>query len=241
MEWLIAVVSGIRSVRTEMNVPAGAKIPLRDRRGRASKPAPASRASCQALMRLARLESVDYATDVPSGSAQIVLGEATFALPLAGVIDIDAERARLDTDIAKEDGRDRQDRQEARQRAVRRQGQARSDRGAAHAPRRGRRAPRAPRRGAGPAELTMGDAVARPRAPAGQGLDERHRLRRPRRRAQARATRRRAEPYTVPQKGFVLVSGNAAVARLQGLAARGARRLQRRHDLRAHRPARAAS
>ena len=59
---------------------------------------------------------------MPKGSAQIVLGEATFALPLAGVIDIDAEQARLGKDDRQARRRDRQDRQEARQRAVRRQG-----------------------------------------------------------------------------------------------------------------------
>jgi valyl-tRNA synthetase len=46
---------------------------------------------------------VSYGTEVPKGSAQIVLGEATFVLPLAGVIDIAAEQARLEKDVAKED------------------------------------------------------------------------------------------------------------------------------------------
>jgi valyl-tRNA synthetase len=54
-------------------------------------------------MRLARLETVDYASDAPKGSAQIVVGEATFALPLAGVIDISAEQSRLTKEIGKED------------------------------------------------------------------------------------------------------------------------------------------
>src|SRR5690606_22058418 len=56
-----------------------------------------------ALQRLARLESVDYASDIPRDSAQIVLNEATFAMPLAGVIDIDAERQRLEKEIGKID------------------------------------------------------------------------------------------------------------------------------------------
>ena len=94
LDWLIDLISGIRSVRTEMNVPAGAKIPLV-----VVGAGDATRARLErqlaALTRLARLETVDHAADVPKGSAQIVLGEATFALPLAGVIDIDAEKARL--------------------------------------------------------------------------------------------------------------------------------------------------
>jgi valyl-tRNA synthetase len=102
MEWLIALVSGIRSVRTEMNVPAGAKIPLVIV-GAGQETGTRVESQLQALIRMARLETVDYGSDVPSGSAQIVLGEATFVLPLAGIIDIDAERVRLKRDIAKEE------------------------------------------------------------------------------------------------------------------------------------------
>ncbi len=102
MEWLIAVVSGIRSVRTEMNVPAGAKIPLLIV-GAGEETGVRVESQLQALMRMARLDKVDYGSDVPRGSAQIVLGEATFVLPLAGIIDIDAERVRLKREIAKEE------------------------------------------------------------------------------------------------------------------------------------------
>jgi valyl-tRNA synthetase len=101
IEWLIAVVSGIRSVRTEMNVPAAAKIALV-----VSGASEATRARAETLMpaltRMARIETVTFAADIPSGSAQIVVGEATFALPLAGVIDLDAERVRLKREIARE-------------------------------------------------------------------------------------------------------------------------------------------
>ena len=103
MTWLIDVVSGIRSVRTEMNVPAGAKISLVIV-GAGEETGTRVESQLQALIRLARLEDVSYGTDVPQGSAQIVMGEATFALPLAGVIDLDAERTRLAKEIAKEEG-----------------------------------------------------------------------------------------------------------------------------------------
>ena len=103
IEWLIALVSGIRSVRTEMNVPAGAKIPLVVV-GAGEETGTRVEAQLQALMRLARVASVDYSDSVPENSAQIVIGEATFALPLAGIIDIAAERARLSREIDKEDG-----------------------------------------------------------------------------------------------------------------------------------------
>jgi valyl-tRNA synthetase len=102
MEWLIAAVSAIRSVRTEMNVPAGAKIPLVIV-GAGQETGTRVESQLQALIRMARLESVNYGSEAPGGSAQIVIGEATFALPLAGVIDIDAERARLTREVGKEE------------------------------------------------------------------------------------------------------------------------------------------
>ncbi len=102
MGWLIDVVSGIRSVRQEMNVPAGAKIPLVIV-GAGEETGVRVETHLQSLLRIARLEDVTYGSDVPSSSAQIIVGESTFALPLAGVIDIAAERVRLKRDIAKEE------------------------------------------------------------------------------------------------------------------------------------------
>jgi valyl-tRNA synthetase len=84
-----------------MNVPAGAKIRLVVV-GAGEETGTRVETHLAALTRLARLDAVDYASDVPPESAQLVIGEAVFALPLAGVIDLDAERARLRRDIAKE-------------------------------------------------------------------------------------------------------------------------------------------
>ncbi|KFB09866.1 valine--tRNA ligase [Nitratireductor basaltis] len=100
LNWLIDLVTGIRSLRAEMNVPAGAKAPLvvvnadeavRDRLARHDA----------ALQRLARLESVTLANSVPRGAAQLVLGSATFCLPLGNLIDIEAETKRLEKEVAK--------------------------------------------------------------------------------------------------------------------------------------------
>ncbi|HHY48611.1 MAG TPA: class I tRNA ligase family protein, partial [Alphaproteobacteria bacterium] len=102
LEWLIELVSGIRSVRTEMNVPAGAKIPLLVA-GAGADTGTRIETHLAALQRLARLERVDYTSEVPRNAAQIVLNEATFALPLAGVIDLAAEKARLVREIARLD------------------------------------------------------------------------------------------------------------------------------------------
>jgi valyl-tRNA synthetase len=98
--WIVKLVSEVRSVRSEMNVPAGAKIPLvlvganKATRARAETHE-------DTIERLARIDSISFAKAPPPGSAQIVLGEATAALPLAGVIDMDAERARLVREIDK--------------------------------------------------------------------------------------------------------------------------------------------
>jgi valyl-tRNA synthetase len=94
INWLVSLISEIRSVRVEMNIPAGAKVAIvvaganDETRARLKTHEPA-------ILRLARAETVDVADAAPSGSAQIIVGEATVCLPLAGVIDLDAERGRL--------------------------------------------------------------------------------------------------------------------------------------------------
>lgn len=57
-----------------------------------------------AIERIARVASIGHAENAPRGSAQIVIGGATFALPLAGVIDFDAEEARLEKEVARLQG-----------------------------------------------------------------------------------------------------------------------------------------
>ncbi len=52
-------------------------------------------------MRLARLSSIAFEDNVPKASAQIVLDEATVALPLEGVIDFAAEKTRLNKELEK--------------------------------------------------------------------------------------------------------------------------------------------
>ena len=53
------------------------------------------------LKRLARADSLTVVKTPPKGAALMVIAEATIALPLAGVIDMGAERKRLDKEIAK--------------------------------------------------------------------------------------------------------------------------------------------
>jgi len=103
VNWLIDLVSGIRSVRAEMNVPPAAIAPLiavgadETTRARIARHEPAIR-------RLARVGEVGFAGEPPRGSAQIVLGEATFCLPLGDLIDLKAEIARLEKEVAKTQG-----------------------------------------------------------------------------------------------------------------------------------------
>jgi len=98
--WVIRFVTEVRSVRAEMNVPAGAKVPLViSGAGAATKARVAAHDGT--LKRLARIETIDFVDAPPAGSVQIVLDEATLALPLSGVIDIGAESDRLKREIDK--------------------------------------------------------------------------------------------------------------------------------------------
>ncbi|MBV9570650.1 MAG: valine--tRNA ligase [Alphaproteobacteria bacterium] len=100
MCWVIDLVSGIRSVRAEMNVPASAKIALVLKDASAQSAARLDRHR-DVVMTLARLASAHTADSIPQGSAQFVLHEATAAIPLGAVIDFAKERARLEKELAK--------------------------------------------------------------------------------------------------------------------------------------------
>ncbi|MGS4883826.1 valine--tRNA ligase [Roseibium sp. MB-4] len=100
INWLVDLISEIRSVRAEMNIPAGAKVQLvvvgaNDlTQSRIATHEPA-------IQRLARAEDISMADAAPAGAAQIIIGEATICLPLAGVIDLAAEKTRLSKDAGK--------------------------------------------------------------------------------------------------------------------------------------------
>ena len=100
MNWVIDLVKGVRSVRAEMNVPAGAKIPLLLTGADAAATERLAR-NRDVILTLARLTSADAAAAIPKGSAQFVLNEAVVALPLGDVIDFARERARLEKDLKK--------------------------------------------------------------------------------------------------------------------------------------------
>ncbi|MCV3243482.1 valine--tRNA ligase [Mesorhizobium sp. ZC-5] len=100
INWLVDLVSGVRSVRSEMNVPPAAIAPLvmvgannatRERLQRHES----------AIRRLARVGDITHETAAPKGSAQIVVNEATVCLPLGSLIDLKAEAQRLQKEVAK--------------------------------------------------------------------------------------------------------------------------------------------
>ncbi|MGH6807385.1 MAG: valine--tRNA ligase [Ensifer adhaerens] len=100
INWLIDLVSGIRSVRSEMNVPPAATAPLIVVAANALTRERLER-HASAIGRLARVEHIDHAAVAPRGSAQIVVGEATACLPLGNLIDLSAEKSRLEKAISK--------------------------------------------------------------------------------------------------------------------------------------------
>ena len=103
MDWLIGLVTDLRRLRAEMNIPPGAQLDVAvigasdETRARLER-------QDTLIKRMARLASVTPADSAPQASAQTVVGEATYALLLTGVIDFDAERGRIGKEIAKLDG-----------------------------------------------------------------------------------------------------------------------------------------
>ncbi len=101
--FVVDLISEIRSVRAEMNVPAAAQMPLvivsteTAVRERAQK-------WQDTIARLARVSQMSFADQPPAESAQMIVRGTTVALPLAGVIDLAAERIRLAKEIGKEEG-----------------------------------------------------------------------------------------------------------------------------------------
>ncbi len=103
MGWVIRLISDVRSVRSEMNVPAGAKIPLMIKGASAENLARLDRHK-DLILRLARLSSADVSETVPAGALQMVLDEATVLLPVADVVDLKAETVRLKKELGKLEG-----------------------------------------------------------------------------------------------------------------------------------------
>ncbi len=101
--WVIDMISQVRGVRGDLNVPPGSKVPLVIAGADAVIWRRVDRYR-DLIMRLARIESIGMAEQVPRGSVNAVMGEVTLALRLEGVIDIAAEVTRLGKEIGKLEG-----------------------------------------------------------------------------------------------------------------------------------------
>jgi valyl-tRNA synthetase len=100
VNWVIDVISEIRSLRSEMNVPPVSLLPLTIA-GADKEIKSRARRYESFIKRIARLSDIVLASAPPPGSVQFVLGEATMALVLANVIDLASERERLNKEIGK--------------------------------------------------------------------------------------------------------------------------------------------
>jgi valyl-tRNA synthetase len=100
--WVVDLVTAIRSVRAEMNITpatltplvlAAASVETKDRAQRWN----------DVVKRMARLADISFADRAPEGAVQLLVRGEVAALPLKGVIDLAAEKARLDKELAKAD------------------------------------------------------------------------------------------------------------------------------------------
>ena len=104
LDWLVRLVSDVRTVRSEMNVPPAILAPLLLRGASDETMARAERWS-EVIGRMARASEVrPLVGEAPRNSAQIGLDEATIVLPLEGLIDLAAERTRLTRERGKAEG-----------------------------------------------------------------------------------------------------------------------------------------
>ena len=100
MNWTIALIDGIRSARAQVNVPAGLKVPVL----RLDSDAAADKALAHnevMIKRLARIEAFGTVETAPKGAITIATQGATFCMPLADIIDVNAEKLRLGKTLEK--------------------------------------------------------------------------------------------------------------------------------------------
>lgn len=100
--WLVELISAIRSLRAEMNIPPATLFPLVLVGASADIKSRAERWS-DVMKRLARLGDISFADRAPDGSVQLLVRGEVAAIPLKGVIDLGAEKIRLDKELAKAD------------------------------------------------------------------------------------------------------------------------------------------
>jgi len=100
IEWVKTLISEIRSVRSDMNVPAKAQIEMIVQDANEGTTANLTKYEAE-IAQMARLSAIAHTDDAPKGSIKTVIREATYILPIADLIDLDQERARLEKEISK--------------------------------------------------------------------------------------------------------------------------------------------
>ena len=100
MEWMMAFITGIRSIRSQMNIPPKKQLPVL-LKGSSDSDNTRLKTNYDFLSRLANLESIELLEGEAPASATALVGKMEILIPLEGLIDKDAEIQRLDKEIAK--------------------------------------------------------------------------------------------------------------------------------------------
>jgi len=100
LNWVVGLIEGIRSARSQMHVPAGTRVPMQ-----VIDLGPEARAAFTAneamIQRLARVTGLEEVAAFPAGTVTVAVPGGRFGLPLEGIIDLDEERARLEKTLQK--------------------------------------------------------------------------------------------------------------------------------------------
>ena len=101
LEWVKGVIVGIRNIRGEMNIPPGKALTVILQNG-STEDKRRLEQNKEFLMKLAKLEAIQWleGDDAPPSATQLV-GELKVLVPMAGLIDVEAERSRLQKEIDK--------------------------------------------------------------------------------------------------------------------------------------------
>ncbi len=102
IEWVQTLISEIRSIRSDMNVPAKAEIEMIVQEANEGTMQNLKKYNAE-ICQMVRLSNISMNEDAPKGSIKTILREATYILPIADLIDLDEERARLKKEISKLD------------------------------------------------------------------------------------------------------------------------------------------
>ena len=101
--WVVDLITAVRSLRAEMNIVPATLTPLVLVAASAEMQARAQRWS-DVIKRLARIDNVTFADKAPEGTVQLIVRGEVAGLPLKGLIDVTAEQARLEKEIARAEG-----------------------------------------------------------------------------------------------------------------------------------------